>query len=857
MPSGSSFGDVFQKLVAQDGRTPGQLSRRTASLFGDRYQVPRETIVRWLKGTVERPRHWQDIARVAAALRLSVSEADQLLITGGHHSLTWLRQLATNPPEKDIFAVWDTLGVLPANIPVPFQAPPRRPTFVGREDELHQLADAILRPVSPGCCIIGMAGVGKTTLALEAAYRWRDHFPDGVLWVDVAGIDVMALMLNMAAAYWLDVSRYTDVANRSSKLRELLASKRALIVFDNVTHDSQVQPLLPPTGACAQLVLTQEHQLAVADSFVRLELQPFDPDKEESLALLSHILGSTRVSRERDLFQELADLLGHLPLAVDIAAHRLKHEVGWTPSSFVEDLRRIGVHGLTRGASGVEAVFHAVYTRLKPNIQRFLATLSLFGNRDFGLDAAAAAADLTLPMAHDALQILHNVSLVQINGDDRYYLHPLVRDFAVRKPHDPGAAGRMSNYFIGHAITHKTDNQALAREQPHILVALDAPISQGQPHQFVESVIAMAAYWIRTGALALAEQHLARVDAVTRPLGNKADLMAIMTQRGRLAVKRARFEQALAFYTEALELARQSATPETVGDLLRCLGAVAHRQGRLEDAAQLYAEARSLAESSRATNLLIKVIHNQGLVAAVQGRVGVAEVHYRQALDLALETDFPDLLVEIHQSLGRLIEKRGDYGQARSHYETGFRLAEQLRNPELQSRLLGCLGLVAWALGNYAEAAARYRRGLALAEEGGFEVQVGRHLANLGQVATRCSDYVKADYYFGEALTRTRACNLPEDIAIILNYWGESRLYRGQLEEATAAFREALLIARKGNYAQEIARALFGLARSAAARGNVDEARHLGEEAYATFATLKHLRTSELLWWLRELPGSG
>ena len=286
---------------------------------------------------LKRPRHWADVVKVGAVLQLTVDELDGLLAAAGHEGVAVWRVV-----RPDLFGAWQPLAS-----PPPFQVPPERPFFTGRAVVVARLS-RFLRREAPGAvvCLMGMAGVGKTSLATHMAYRLRDHFADGVLWLPLARTDVMSALQGLASAYEVDVSCYSDLETRSSQVRQLLAGKQALLVLDNVSSDGEVRPLLPPTSRCAVIVTSRRRDLVVADGALRLDLSPFDEEKGESLAFWERVLGRERVAREGAMLGALAQVLGHLPLALDIMAQRLKHEPGWTAAGLLARLAEDG-EGLT------------------------------------------------------------------------------------------------------------------------------------------------------------------------------------------------------------------------------------------------------------------------------------------------------------------------------------------------------------------------------------------------------------------------------------------------------------------------------------------------------------------------------
>ncbi len=854
MTQPQSFAALLETFIQRDGRRVRQLSSAIANRFGAAQQIPHNTISRWLRGEVKKPRNWSDIVKLAAVLKLNQNELDQLLEAAGHSASPSLMRASTHESVPALFAAWQPQDA----DRTPFQAPPRLSTFVGRTAVVGQLSRYLRSQDSSRLCgLLGMAGLGKTSLANHLAYRLRSHFPDGILWIALEQTNTLAALQGLAAAYGESVADYIDVATRSAKVRELLAAKRALLILDNAANDEEIRPLLPPSGQCAVLITSRRQDLAVLDTAYRPELPPFDPAEQESLALFSRILGAERTDKEQEQLQQAATLLGHLPLAIDIAANRLKHEPGWTTKRMLARLQtaQSRLAFLVRGDRSVKRSFALSYQSLKRNDQGLFAVLGLFVGADFSAQLAAELAERPSEQVEDGLRRLFSASLVQAGRNGRYRLHPLLRDYTSSLEHDPNLRHRFIRLFLAYAQSRADDHIALEQENSNIFAALTMVQESEAAADYVNSVIALFPFWQSQGYLEKAQPYLQQAESAARRQSYQKGLMLVLHHQGFTAMKQGQPEQAELYYQEALDLARQSHDINETSALLLKLGALAHRRGQYEDAATFYNEslslARDLGDENRAAGLLI----NLGLVAAVQGQVSEAAAYYEEALALVKAIENVDLTIIVLQNLGSLLDERGDYAQAKTHYQEGLSLAEALNDPELRSRLLGNLGLVACHLGNYAEAAAQFRAGLALAEKSGLTVQVCRQQANLGYVSTLRGHYRRANAHYQSALRLARELGFPEDLSVILNQMGDCAMKQDRYLEAEDYFEEARETAVSINLTREIALSQYGMAQLAALRGNVAEARRLGRESRQVLAGIGHKKANEVWWWLRELPG--
>src|SRR5260370_14687365 len=105
-------------------------------------------------------------------------------------------------------------------------------SFIRRDVELAE--PATLLTESPLITLVGVAGVGKTRLAIELSTRVRRSFPGGVWFVDLASVSNEGLIGHtISTVLGLASESATDIA---SSIAGFLAKRRALLVLDNCEH---------------------------------------------------------------------------------------------------------------------------------------------------------------------------------------------------------------------------------------------------------------------------------------------------------------------------------------------------------------------------------------------------------------------------------------------------------------------------------------------------------------------------------------------------------------------------------------------------------------------------------------------
>jgi hypothetical protein len=192
--------------------------------------------------------------------------------------------------------------------------PPRNPAFTGREAQLAVLRERLgAGPAAAPQALHGLAGVGKTQLAIEYAYRHVGDY-DLVWWVpsDEPAVAVAALA-DLAEA--LGVGRPGAADESADAAVAVLrdgGAGRWLVVADNVDAPSGLWGLVRATGTSGHLLVTSRHPgWGAVAQLVEVDVFP----RSEAIALLRERAPRVRPA-EADA---VADLLGDLPLAVDQA----------------------------------------------------------------------------------------------------------------------------------------------------------------------------------------------------------------------------------------------------------------------------------------------------------------------------------------------------------------------------------------------------------------------------------------------------------------------------------------------------------------------------------------------------------
>ncbi|MFF1444325.1 BTAD domain-containing putative transcriptional regulator [Streptomyces sp. NPDC058295] len=319
----------------------------------------------------------------------------------------------------------------------PAQLPSALPSFVGRVVESEWLERAA-DPAAGVVLVGGMAGIGKSTLALHWAHRATDRFPDGQLYVALRGSDPARpavepadALRGMLAALGVPEPRMPDGLDALTGMyRTLLARRRVLVVLDDAAGTGQLSPLLPTGPGCLALV-TSRHALPGLVASGARPLRLATPPAEEAHALLAGRIGAERVAAEPRAADEIVARCGRLPLALATVAARAVSRRDFPLAAVAAALRE--AHGTLDALAATRDAFLGSYRLLETDSARLFRLLPRHEGPDITAAGAAALAGLPVRRARQLLGVLADAHLLTEPAPGRYTLHDLLRVFATER----------------------------------------------------------------------------------------------------------------------------------------------------------------------------------------------------------------------------------------------------------------------------------------------------------------------------------------------------------------------------------------------------------------------------------------
>nr|WP_255519145.1 tetratricopeptide repeat protein [Kitasatospora sp. SID7827] len=352
-------------------------------------------------------------------------------------------------------------------------APGRR--VLGRSDLIRSTVELVLARQAAGrgtvIVISGMAGIGKTTLALELAGRLRDRFSDGALYAELRGFAGEATPPadpeHVLDRFLPELPPYTRAATAEDKaaaLRSALAHRSVLMVLDDARDARQVVPLLPGVGISTVIVTSRSKLRDLRAKHEVQFCQIEGLDEESAMALLQEPIDPrNRAAHTQPLADLVKSCAGH-PLALTVIAGRLEERslgaVVELARQLKEERRTMEVLCDPQGDLSFEPALNLSVRALSEEARRLLWQLAIHPGPSIGWGAVM---DLGLAgesiRADRALEELAAANLVELR-DDRYRLHDLVRNFARYRiqPLPPGPCRELEEATVRQVLEHQLQN---------------------------------------------------------------------------------------------------------------------------------------------------------------------------------------------------------------------------------------------------------------------------------------------------------------------------------------------------------------------------------------------------------------
>lgn len=624
--------------IEQSGRNMSRL----AEVIG----VNRRTLTRWIQN--ENQAGGESIVRfihLLSLLDIAYDEAERLFAQ--HTTSTQTLTEVCREQQLAFCAEW-----LPFDRIV--HLPPRLNHFTGRTAQLDEL-DAHFRQPNPlPLALVGIPGIGKTSLAAQYLHQAQHGYRDGVIFLSLQAMNTYEALYLLANLLKLPLAApHGLLPVISEQVRDELRQRHLLLALDNCEDSTQLQYLAPHDGDCAVLATTREHLAYFDDHGRYLRLEPFS--QTEAMGYMRRQLqayGRAKHTISSSLDRTVRRLDG-LPLALSISASLLAS--GVSEETLLNKMRALSAETLSVGDRSVYGAFELSYRRLSKQAQAMFDSLGLLRGATFGWEAIHAICDGVVKDPTAPFEELINANLIRVEpigslDITRYSIHRLLHDYAVTRLQTNAQAAqwrrRMKTYFIDWIDTHKQHFAQIALDSANILHALEAAKADGDMASFVRGVNAMYYYWYATLNFNLLSDYLDMAETLARKNGLWEHLIRTLVHLslvvrdygpGQLGALRSVDD----YLNEASQVLAQH--PNPMGAFLLHEAIMNHAKARrgehLQKGEAAYEVARQLARDVlRIVNLQLNTLVNGAALASLHG-------HHQLAIDRLEEAE--NLLPEI------------------------------------------------------------------------------------------------------------------------------------------------------------------------------------------------------------------
>jgi predicted ATPase/Tfp pilus assembly protein PilF len=686
----------------------------------------------------------------------------------------------------------------PHDLYAPNNLPVQLTPFVGRETELAELDRLLSDPNVRLVTVLGVGGMGKTRLALEAAARQLDQYPHGVYWVSLASLrSVEAIESTVAGALGFTFYSAADSGAATTPRRQLLdylRYKSLLLLLDSC------EPLLEGVDLVSEILQTAPGLRILATSRASLNVQeeylfhiagleypepvtqatvetPVDaaiPEGRPEYSAIKLFMQSARRVRpdfapradDLEYIARICHLVQGMPLGILLAA-------AWVEMLSPQEIARELADGEGQGLDflatdlrnvperqrSIRTVFDHSWNLLPGRQQAVMEALSVF----HGGCTREAAQVVTGASLRD-LKSLVDRSLLQRTAAGRYELHQLLRQYAAgrlagRPAEDEAAHDRHAAYYaqLLHGRAEGRTRIRGSEAMPEIDNAragwqwaahkARATWMRDLVYGLVRGYQALG--WWREG-IAFLQEAIRTLRAVEPGQDRDMALATALAGHAYLLWMIGESEQVPGLFRESQALLRQLDAQE---ELALCNLWAAWTTVYPDDVrGQLLEESLAIATRIGQPSLASQALRIQAYRAMRDGAYDRAQWCGETALRTSRDAGLRSEMRASWVLLGNVAHLTSDYVKAGQCYQEALALAEKLKNRYSMVALRVDLGDVALAVGEYEQAREHYKDALARYVEASDHRTHARILCGLGDVALAMKDLSSASDQYRRAL---------------------------------------------------------------------------------------------------------
>ena len=702
----------------------------------------------------------------------------------------------------------EALFSLQGHTPEP-NLPEQLTSFVGREQEIAEISDLIRQDSCRLLTLVGLGGIGKTRLAIEAAAQNTEGFKDGIFFISLASISGPDFILS-AIAETMGIALQTHGSvDPESQLFDFLAKRNSLLILDNFEHlmdGSDMLVDLLKRSPAIKLMVTSRQRLNIQGEWTfKLEGLKFPrnghQEKDINRSAVQLFIDRAKLADarfsladdERKDVIRICQMVAGIPLGIELASAWISM---LSPQEIADEIERnldflsSSMQDLPEKHHSMRAAFDYSWAMLSREQRDIFRRLCVFRG-GFNRQAAAEVADAGLM----DISKLVDKSFVRGEKSDRYEIHELLRQYGLEKQREDLAefgeiSALHSQYYFEYLNQRRSklvgEKQLNARDEiqaeiENIRVAIQWGIAGGNAQGVQSAFQVLSYFYFIQGYYEAVESYKNFAGKIEDQYETEYD----HEKPGSLMYFAARAHQV--FYLSML--------------------------GSIEEADEI---AKNILPGLRELDIRPEIVYcliSLGINASFRGEYEDALQDLEEALNIAERNQQSFWIVGSKIWLGWVYYEQGDHAAALQEWQEGEQISVEINNRLLLAFVQSKLALLGEETGDYKNAIKIQLQARENFQQFGDQVGVGYATSRLALSLIGIGEYREAKRFGHEALQSYREMNHSWGIPASLCRIGFAEIELGEYEAAWMHLSEALKLSRQGQIGTLVLYSLIGLAK--------------------------------------------
>ena len=654
----------------------------------------------------------------------------------------------------------------PQPVPAENNLPVQQSSFIGRWEELAEIAGRLSDPACRLLTLLGPGGIGKTRLAIQVAKGELYHFEHGVYFVPLAPLSSPEFIVPTLAET-INFSFYSD-EEPHTQLINYLRNKQMLLVLDNFEHVIEGADLLVDILQNApeiKFLVTSRERLSLQEEWIfqvhGMQVPPEQAieEAEEFPSMQLFVERGRKVKPDFALTEtdkhyavRICQLLEGVPLGIELAAawvRMLSCEEIATEIEQNLDFLTTSLRNVSKRHRSLRAVFEYSWNLLSEGERETFSKLTIFRG-GFTRQAAAKVADASL--FH--LSTLVDKSLLRKNPDERYEMLEVLKQYGYEKLcENPSSRSLVENrhgaYFA--EFLHRREDALRGGDQLTALNEIGVEIEnvrqslrwaiENRKYPSLAKALE-AAYrfyeirgWLQEGVelFTRMSESLREKHGTTESLEESLLILygRVLARQGAFYYRLGKHDEAASALEKSVKLIRPLNIDNDLAFALTYLGAVAYLHQDYAYASELLQESRAIYQKTGDQLGSVISLHHLALIARDTEAYAEARQLFEQAMEINREIGNRFGIAISLNNLGMVARELGEYEEARRLHRESLNIRRELNDRWGIANSLDGLGLVEYQTGNYLNARTLLQESAEIYEEIGDQRRLERTRANL------------------------------------------------------------------------------------------------------------------------------